>query len=122
MQSGGGSVINCGWPTGQTMSGAGWHAYSSSKAGVRGLTRVKAADYAKHNIRVKGIVPGTIETALTRRLTENPEARARLVALHPIGRIGTPEEMAGIAVFLASDESSFATGAHFHVDGGISVR
>ena len=123
MESGaGGSIINCGSPTGITMSGAGWHAYSSSKAGVMALTRVMAADYAKHNIRVNGVVPGTIETTLTRRLTEDPEMRAKLVALHPIGRIGTPEDMAGIAVFLASDESRFATGAHFHVDGGISVR
>jgi len=118
----GGSIINCGSPTGLTMSGAGWHAYASSKAGVMALTRVMAADYAKHKIRVNGIVPGTIETSLTRRLVEIPEERAKLTALHPIGRIGTPEDMAGIAVFLASDESAFATGAHFHVDGGISFR
>ena len=60
MESGdGGSVINCGSPTGLTMCGAGWHAYSSSKAGVMGLTRVMAADYATHKIRVNGIVPGT---------------------------------------------------------------
>ncbi len=118
----GGSVINCGSPTGLTMCGAGWHAYSASKAGVMGLTRVMAADYAGDGIRVNGIVPGTIETTLTRRLTENPEERAKLTALHPIGRIGTPEDVAGVAVFLASDEARFATGAHFHVDGGISVR
>jgi NAD(P)-dependent dehydrogenase (short-subunit alcohol dehydrogenase family) len=123
MESGdGGSVINAGSPTGLTMSGAGWHAYSSAKAGVMGLTRVMAADYAPHGIRVNGIVPGTIETTLTKPLLEDPEARARLVALHPIGRVGTPQDMAGIAVFLASDESAFATGSHFHVDGGISVR
>jgi NAD(P)-dependent dehydrogenase (short-subunit alcohol dehydrogenase family) len=123
MESGdGGSVINCGSPTGLTMCGAGWHAYSSSKAGVMALTRIMAADYAKHKIRVNGIVPGTIETNLTRKLVEDPEIRASLTALHPIGRIGTPEDMAGVAVFLASDESSFATGAHFHVDGGISFR
>ncbi len=118
----GGSVINCGSPTGLTMCGAGWHAYASSKAGVMSMTRVMAADYAKDKIRVNGIVPGTIETTLTRKLTEDPVTRAQLTALHPIGRIGTPEDMAGIAVFLASDESTFATGAHFHVDGGISVR
>lgn len=123
MESGdGGSVINCGSPTGLTMCGAGWHAYSSAKGGVMALTRVMAADYAAHNIRVNGIVPGTIATTLTRRLTEDPEVLSNLTALHPIGRIGTPEDMAGIAVFLASDESRFATGAHFHVDGGISVR
>jgi len=123
MESGnGGSVINAGSPTGLTMSGAGWHAYSSSKAGVMGLTRVMAADYAPYGIRVNGIVPGSIETSLTRPLMQDPEVRAKLVALHPIGRVGTPEDMAGIAVFLASDESKFATGAHFFVDGGISVR
>ena len=118
----GGSVINCGSPTGLTMCGAGWHAYSSSKAGVMALTRIMAADYAKHGIRVNGIVPGTIETNLVRVLTEDPEQRAKLESLHPIGRIGTPADMVGIAVFLASDESAFATGAHFHVDGGLSVR
>ena len=123
MESGdGGSVINCGSPTGLTMSGAGWHAYASSKAGVMSLTRVMAADYAKHNIRVNGIVPGTIETPLVQKVTRDPVTYAHLVALHPIGRIGTPADMTGIAVFLASDESRFATGAHFHLDGGISVR
>ncbi len=123
MESGdGGSVINTGSPTGLTMSGAGWHAYSSAKAGVMGLTRVMAADLAPHKIRVNGIVPGTINTTLTKPLIDDPETQARLVSLHPIGRIGTPEDMAGIAVFLASDESAFATGAHFFVDGGISVR
>jgi NAD(P)-dependent dehydrogenase (short-subunit alcohol dehydrogenase family) len=86
------------------------------------LTRIMAADYAPYNIRVNGIVPGSIETTLTKPLMDDPEVRANLVALHPIGRVGTPEDMAGIAVFLASDESKFATGSHFHVDGGISVR
>jgi 3-oxoacyl-[acyl-carrier protein] reductase len=118
----GGSVINTGSPTGLTMCGAGWHAYSSSKAGVMALTRIMASDYAQYGIRVNGIVPGTIETTLTRPLIDDPDTYARLVSLHPIGRIGTPEDMAGIAVFLASDESKFATGSHFFVDGGISVR
>jgi NAD(P)-dependent dehydrogenase (short-subunit alcohol dehydrogenase family) len=123
MESGdGGSIINTGSPTGLTMCGAGWHAYSSAKAGVMALTRIMAADYAPYGIRVNGIVPGTIETTLTKPLIDDPEIHARLVSLHPIGRIGTPEDMTGIAVFLASDESKFATGSHFHVDGGISVR
>ena len=118
----GGSIINCGSPTGLTMCGAGWHAYSSSKAGVMGLTRVMAADLAQYTIRVNGIVPGTIATTLTQPLVDDPDSLAHLQSLHPIGRIGTPKDMAGVAVFLASDESSFATGAHFFVDGGISVR
>lgn len=118
----GGSIINCGSPTGLTMSGGGWTAYGSSKAGVMGMTRIMAHDLAQYGIRVNGIVPGSIVTGLTQKLYDDPETRAFLTGLHPIGRVGTPDDMNGIAVFLASDESSFATGAHFFVDGGISVR
>lgn len=118
----GGSIVNCGSPTGLTMSGGGWTAYGSSKAGVMGMTRIMAHDLAEYGIRVNGIVPGSIVTGLTQKLYDDPETRAFLTALHPIGRVGTPDDMNGIAVFLASDESSFATGAHFFVDGGISVR
>jgi 3alpha(or 20beta)-hydroxysteroid dehydrogenase len=67
-------------------------------------------------------VPGTIATTLTQPLIDDPATKAHLESLHPIGRIGTPQDMAGVAVFLASDESKFATGGHFHVDGGISFR
>lgn len=118
----GGSIVNCGSPTGLTMCGGGWTAYGSSKAGVMGLTRIMAHDLAQYGIRVNGIVPGSIVTGLTQKLYDDPETRAFLTSLHPIGRVGTPDDMNGIAVFLASDESSFATGAHFFVDGGISVR
>lgn len=118
----GGSIVNTGSPTGLTMSGAEYTAYGSSKAAVMGMTRIMAHDLAKYGIRANGIVPGSIVTPLTKKLYDDPEISARLTALHPIGRVGTPEDMAGIAVFLASDESKFATGAHFFVDGGISVR
>jgi NAD(P)-dependent dehydrogenase (short-subunit alcohol dehydrogenase family) len=118
----GGSIINCGSPTGLTMCGAEWPAYSSSKAGVMGLTRAMAPDLAQYGIRVNGIVPGSIRTNLTEGLFSDPAKKAELDALHPIGRSGTPEDMAGIAVFLASDDSAFATGSHFSVDGGISLR
>jgi 3-oxoacyl-[acyl-carrier protein] reductase len=118
----GGSIINCGSPTGLTMCGAEWPAYSSSKAGVMGLTRAMAPEMAKHGVRVNGIVPGSIRTGLTEGLFSDPEKKAELDALHPIGRSGVPEDLAGIALFLASDESAFATGSHFHVDGGISTR
>jgi NAD(P)-dependent dehydrogenase (short-subunit alcohol dehydrogenase family) len=118
----GGSIINCGSPTGLTMCGAEWPAYSSAKAGVMGLTRAMAPTMAEFGIRVNGIVPGSIRTNLTEGLFSDPVKKAELDALHPIGRSGTPEDMAGIAVFLASDDSAFATGSHFHVDGGISLR
>ncbi|MCA9858747.1 MAG: SDR family oxidoreductase [Thermomicrobiales bacterium] len=118
----GGSIINAGSPTGLTMSGAGWHAYSSSKASVMGLTRVMAADLAQYGIRCNSIVPGSITTPLTKALHDDPVQRPKLEAAHPIGRLGLPEDLTGIAVFLASDESKFATGSLFFVDGGISVR
>ena len=118
----GGSIINAGSPTGLTMSGAGWSAYSSSKASVMGLTRTMAADLAHYGIRVNSIVPGSITTPLTKVLHDDPIERPKLEAMHPIGRLGLPEDLAGIAVFLASDESTFATGSLFFVDGGISVR
>lgn len=118
----GGSVINCGSPTGLTMSGSPWTAYSASKAGVMGLTRVLAAEYSRDGIRVNGIVPGTVETPGVAAVTQDPTERAKLDALHPIGRIAKPEDLVGIAVFLASGESAFATGAHFTVDGGMTIR
>ena len=118
----GGSIVNCGSPTGLTMSGAGYSAYGSSKAAVMGLTRIMAADLAQYGIRVNGIIPGSIITPLTKKLYDDPEISAKLHALHPIGRVGLPEDMNGVAVFLASDESKFATGAHFTVDGGVCVR
>ncbi len=118
----GGSIINAGSPTGLTLCGAEWSAYSSSKAAVMGLTRVMAGGLAQHGIRVNGIVPGSITTPLTQSLHDDPVVGPQIASMHPIGRLGKPEDMAGIAVFLASTESAFATGSHFFVDGGISVR
>ena len=118
----GGSVINCGSPTGLTMSGTPWTSYSASKAGVMGLTRVLAAEYTADGIRVNGIVPGTVETPGVAAVTSDAAERAKLEALHPIGHIAQPEDLVGIAVFLASDESAFATGAHFCIDGGLTIR
>lgn len=120
--SGGGSVIVCGSPTGLTMCGAGYSAYASSKAAAMALTRVVAADYADHNIRANTILPGTISTPLISSLLTDDDRRRDLEGGVPMGRIGTPEDLVGIAVFLASDESSYATGAVFAVDGGLTQR
>lgn len=118
----GGSIINAGSPTGLTTCGAEWPAYSSAKAAVMGLTRAMAPDLAQYGIRINGIVPGSITTPLTKVLHEDPVVGPAIAAMHPIGRLGKPDDMAGIAVFLASDDSRFATASHFFVDGGISVR
>lgn len=122
IESGGGSVIICGSPTAMTMSGAGYTAYAASKASAMALTRVVAADYAEFGIRANTIVPGTTDTPLIAGLLADPAVRADYERDAPIGRIGSPADLEGIAVFLASDESAYATGATFCVDGGLTVR
>jgi len=122
MAAGGGSIIVCGSPTGLTMSGAGYSAYSSSKAAAMALTRVVAADYADYGIRANTIVPGTTSTPLISSLLADPTRVRDLEQGVPLGRIGMPQDLVGIAVFLASDESSYATGAIFAVDGGLTQR
>jgi NAD(P)-dependent dehydrogenase (short-subunit alcohol dehydrogenase family) len=122
LEGGHGSVINCASPTGLTGCGAGYTAYSSSKGGIFALTRVLAIDYARDGIRVNSVVPGTTQTPLIEALLADPETRNSLEAGTPLGRLGTPQDLVGIAVFLASDESGFATGATFIVDGGVTIR
>lgn len=120
--SGSGSLILCGSPTGLTMCGAGYTAYAASKAGMMALARTVAADYAATGIRANVIVPGTTKTPLISALLEDEAKRDELNAGTPIGRLGTPEDLTGIAVYLASDESRYATAATFCVDGGLTSR
>jgi NAD(P)-dependent dehydrogenase (short-subunit alcohol dehydrogenase family) len=117
-----GSLILCGSPTGLTMSGAGNTAYGASKAGMMALARIVAADYAAQGVRANVIVPGTTQTPLIEPLLEDEPTRAALLAGTPLGRLGTPDDLTGLAVFLASDESRFATAATFAVDGGLTQR
>ena len=97
-------------------------AYIASKGAVVALTRTTAVDCAKTGVRVNSILPGATETPLLdrsfARLGDPAGARARSVARHPMGRFGQPEEMAAAAVYLASDDSTFTTGAEIRVDGG----
>lgn len=117
-----GSLILCGSPTGMTMAGAGYTAYSASKAGMMSLARTVAVDYAREGVRANVIVPGPTVTPLINDLVADPATRAELIAGTPIGRLSTPQDLVGIAVFLASDESRYATGATFCVDGGMTQR
>ena len=125
-KSGGGSIINLssimglvGYPVGM---GGGFNPYNPSKGGVLQFTRNLAIDSASKNVRVNCICPGYVETDLTSALTKDAEALSRLETLHPIGRLGQPEEIAYAALYLASDESGFVTGTPLVVDGGYTAQ
>jgi NAD(P)-dependent dehydrogenase (short-subunit alcohol dehydrogenase family) len=96
-------------------------AYSATKGAIVALTRGLAVEYAPFNIRVNALSPGFVETALTARALRNPGIRKALIDATPLRRFGLPEEIARAALFLASDESSFITGADLAVDGGMAA-
>ncbi len=121
LASGGGSIILTGSPTGINGEGADFTAYSTSKAGIHGMARTVAAAYAKQNIRVNTVVPAYTETTLVTTITSDPESRAAIIGRIPMGRAGSPADIEGIMVYLASDEAAFATGALFAVDGGMTT-
>lgn len=118
----GGSIIN----TASVAGMVGWRAaaaYSAAKAGVINLTRTAALEYARYNIRVNAICPGVIHTPLLERVHGgNVEGNERLLAMQPMPRLGRPEDVAYMALFLASDESAYVTGAALPVDGGYTAR
>jgi len=125
LQTGGGSIVNV--SSVQSLVGfVGWAGYAASKGGINALTQQAAVEYAPHGIRVNAIIPGTILTGMNEGIleeTDDPDAlMAGWVAMHPIGRIGMPEEVAPAVVYLASDDSAFVTGTLLRVDGGMVVK
>ena len=119
--AGGGSIVNTASVLG--INGARNRAsYAPSKGAVVLLTKCMAIDHGHENIRVNAICPSFVETDLTaaviNKAPDPKSVRAERIAVHPIGRLGQPEDIAGLAVYLASDESSWVTGAVFPVDGG----
>ena len=96
-------------------------AYTATKGAVTALTKGLAVEYAPFNIRVNAIAPGYVETAITDRLLRLPPVRKALIDKTPMGRLGTPEEMTGAALFFASDDSIYCTGSELTVDGGMSA-
>src|SRR5438270_209617 len=97
-------------------------AYSASKGAVLAMTKAMALDHAAEKIRVNCICPGIVETELVAKFNMDESVRRQRLALHPAGRFGQPEDIAGLAVFLASDESAWTTGAALTVDGGYSAQ
>lgn len=103
------------------VSRAGRAGYSASKAGLVGLTRAIAVEYASSGVLVNAVCPGFIDTELTRRNNSAAEI-ARLCERVPIGRLGTPEEVAGLVTFLADDRNTYITGQVFVIDGGLLAQ
>lgn len=119
LKGGGGSVVLVCSPTGLFGCAPGYDAYSSSKAGVYGLVRVLAADYAEENIRVNGILPGYTATPMTEWVT--PTDYEHLMTTIPLRRAGQPEEVAEVIAFLASDRAGYTTGGVWAADGGMTA-
>jgi NAD(P)-dependent dehydrogenase (short-subunit alcohol dehydrogenase family) len=118
---GGGSIINIASTAGITAT-PGLGVYGASKAGVMQLSRSAAVEYARDGIRVNAVCPAMIETPLVAHLLQtNPQDAARVLAVTPMGRVGQPQEVAGVALFLASDESTYVTGVSLPVDGAYTV-
>ncbi len=126
-ENGGGSIVNLGsimsqvsYPVSLPFSD-GFNPYPQSKGAIVQLTRDMGIRLAAEKIRVNAVCPGFVYTALTRNVTEKPEIHEAMKALHPLGRLAEPAEIANVIAFLASDEASFVTGAAWPVDGGYTA-
>jgi NAD(P)-dependent dehydrogenase (short-subunit alcohol dehydrogenase family) len=119
LQQDGGAIVNTGSIAGLVASTGNGSAYTASKHGILGLTKVAALEYAKAGIRVNAICPGVIQTGMTERIeTRSPGYFERAAAVSPTGRVGTPEEVADAVLWLCSKAASFVTGHALTVDGG----
>jgi 2-keto-3-deoxy-L-fuconate dehydrogenase len=120
LEGGGGSIVNISSAAGVLKAAPNRYVYGATKAAVAALTRAVAVDFITKGIRCNCICPGTIETPsmLGRAANAGPDGMKNFIARQPMGRLGTAEEMAALAVYLASDESSFTTGGAHVADGG----
>ena len=121
LKTGGGAIVNMASILGQ-VGFTGAPAYVAAKHGVIGLTKNAAIEYAAQGIRVNSIGPAFIRTPMIASLEENAEALNMLIGLHPMGRLGLPEEVAELVIWLSSKRASFVTGAYYSVDGGYLAR
>jgi NAD(P)-dependent dehydrogenase (short-subunit alcohol dehydrogenase family) len=120
VRSGGSAIVNISSIAG-SLGMPGIAIYGASKAAVNEMTRCAAMELAKQNIRVNSISPGGVATDMFERFTGNDANKQYMTSLHPLGRIGRPEEIADAVVFLCSDAASFITGHDLKIDGGVTV-
>ena len=121
LKAGKGAIVNMASILGQ-VGFAGSPAYVAAKHGVVGLTKNTALEYAPKGIRINSIGPAFIQTPMIAALEESQDTFNELVSLHPMGRLGKPEEVAELVIWLSSDQASFVTGAYIAVDGGYLAR
>lgn len=121
LKQGGGAIVNNSSFLG-LLGIPGGPAYVASKHGVIGLTKSAALEYAQEGIRVNAVCPGWISTPITDRTLNDPEVKAMIIGMEPIGRMGKPEEVAEAVVWLCSDAASFVTGHSMVVDGGLVAQ
>jgi NAD(P)-dependent dehydrogenase (short-subunit alcohol dehydrogenase family) len=122
LKSGGGAIVNTSSMFG-VIALPGIEVYAASKHAVIGLTRSAAVEFGKQGIRINAVLPAAIETDMYRRFVgEKAENQATVTAMHPIGRIGTPEEIADAVIWLSSAKSSFVLGHSLLVDGGWTAQ
>lgn len=121
LRGGGGAIVNMASILGQ-VGFAGAPAYVAAKHGVVGLTKTAALEYSAQGLRINAVGPAFIHTPMIAGLESDPATQQQLVSLHAVGRLGQPEEVAELVVWLSSDRASFVTGAYYAVDGGYLAR